>query len=78
MEFKTGKDYPHLCERCKAGIDECAEEITVRMSLGAEDMVSGRVRLEFDDEAPSMLAYDRGLLCGDGECKEEESLFATP
>ena len=75
MEFKTGKDYPHLCERCKAGIDECAEEITVRMSLG----VGGIARLAFkDSEAPVMLAYDRGLLCDNGICKGEESLFATP
>ena len=70
MEFYTGKDYPHLCERCKAGIDECAEEITVRMSLGDADMVSGRVLLGFDDnEAPSLLAYDRGLFCGGHECE---------
>jgi hypothetical protein len=69
MEFYTGKDYPRLCDRCKSGIDECAEEIEARISLGDEDMVSGRVRLEFDDsEAPSMLAYDRGLFCGGHEC----------
>lgn len=65
----TGKDYPSLCRQCQAMVDQCAEEIEVRMSLGDEDMVSGRVRLEFDDdEAPHLLAYDRGLFCGGHEC----------
>jgi len=69
MDFLTGKDYPHICEQCKVAVDQCAEEIEARMSLGDEDMVSGRVLLAFDDnEAPSTLAYDRGLFCDGGEC----------
>jgi hypothetical protein len=70
MQFYTGKDYPHLCNGCKAMVDQCVEEIEERMALGDEDMVSGRVRLEFDDnEAPITLAYDRGLFCGGHECE---------
>ena len=70
IEYKTGKDYPLLCRQCQAMVDQCAEEIEVHMSLGDEDMVSGRVRLEFDDdEAPCTLAYDRGLFCGGHECE---------
>ena len=66
----TGKDYPSLCRQCQAMVDQGAEEIEGRMSLGDEDMVSGRVLLEFDDsEAPSTLAYDRGLFCGGHECE---------
>jgi len=72
MKFYTGKDYPWLCNGCKAVVDECVEEIEARMSLGHADMVSGRVRLAFDDnEAPHMLAYDRGLFCGGHECESE-------
>jgi len=70
MKFYTGKDYPHLCNGCKAAVDECVKDIEARMSLGDEDMVSGRVLLRFDDnEAPHMLAYDRGLMCGGHECE---------
>ena len=70
MDFYTGKDYPRLCDGCKATIDRCVEEIEERIALGDEDMVSGRVRLAFDDnEAPSTLAYDRGLFCGGHECE---------
>ena len=70
MQFYTGKDYPHLCNGCKAMVDQCVEEIEERMALGDEDMVSGRVRLAFDDnEAPIMFAYDHKLMCGGHECE---------
>ena len=68
MEFLTGKDYPHMCAGCRSAIDECAEEVAELVSLGDRDMVSGRVLIDLteDNEAPSMLAYDRGMFCGDG------------
>jgi hypothetical protein len=62
--------YQH-CNECKVAVDQCAEEIEVRISLGDADIVSGRVIIALDDnEAPGMLAYDRGLFCGEGgrEC----------
>jgi hypothetical protein len=75
MEFRTGTDYPWMCAECRAAVDECAEEIAERVALGAEDMVSGRVLLDLgDNEAPSMLAYDRGMFCGWGECECDCSL----
>ena len=68
--FLAGKDYPWICEQCKAMVDQCVGEIETLMSLGYADMISGRVRLEFDDnEAPITLAYDRGLSCGGHECE---------
>tara|TARA_Y100000310_G_C20215396_1_gene593293 strand:- start:101 stop:517 length:417 start_codon:yes stop_codon:yes gene_type:complete len=58
--------YQH-CNECKVAVDQCAEEIEVRISLGDADIVSGRVLIALDDnEAPDMLAYDRGLFCGEG------------
>ena len=75
MEFLTGRDYPWLCEGCRAAVDECAEEVAVRVSLGANDMVSGRVLIDLteDSEAPLVLAYDRRLFCGGGECSKIRS-----
>ena len=76
MEFLTGKDYPWMCAECRAAIDECAEEVAERVALGAEDMVSGRVLIDLteDSEAPLVLAYDRGMFCGWGECECDCSL----
>jgi len=71
MEFRTGKDYPWMCEGCRAAVDQCAEEMAERVSLGDGDMVSGRVLIDLTDdkEAPLMLAGDRGLFCGWGGCE---------
>ena len=56
MKFYTGKDYPHLCNGCKAIIDQCVDMV----QMGADTD---------DNEAPSLLAYDRGLFCGGHECE---------
>jgi len=71
MEFLTGRDYPWMCAGCRSAVDQCAEEIAERVALGANDMVSGRVMIDLtdDNEAPSTLAYDRGMFCGWGECE---------
>ena len=70
MKFYTGKDYPHLCNGCKAAVDQCAEEMAERVSWGDGDIVSGRMLISLDDnEGPSTLAYDRGLMCGGHECE---------
>ena len=75
MEFLTGKDYPWICAECRSAVDQCAEEMAERVALGAEDMVSGRVLIDLADrEAPMMLAGDRGMFCGWGECECDCSL----
>ena len=58
------------CVKCKAAIDACAEEVAHRLDMGFEDIMSGRLRLDLhDEETPSMLAYDRQLLCGGHTCE---------
>ena len=54
--FLTGKDYPWLCEQCKAMVDQCVD--LVRMGTDTDD-----------DEAPIMFAYDHKLMCGGHECE---------
>jgi len=68
-EFRTGKDYPWLCEGCRAVIDQCAYELETLGGLGDRAIESGRLLISLDDdEAPSDWAYDRGLFCGGHEC----------
>lgn len=50
MEFFTGKDYPHICVDCRSVVDLCA----VAVAEGPDTD---------DEEAPLMLAGDKGLLC---------------
>ena len=54
--FYMGKDYPHLCDGCKATIDQCVELV----QTGADTD---------DNEAPLMFAYDHKLMCGGHECE---------
>ena len=75
MEFLTGKDYPWMCEGCRAAVDECAEAMAERVSWGDGDVESGRLLIDLteDNEAPLVLAYDRRLFCGGGECSKIRS-----
>jgi hypothetical protein len=75
MEFLTGKDYPWMCAECRAAVDQCAEEMAERVSWGDGDVESGRLLIDLgDNEAPMMLAGDRGMFCGWGECECDCSL----
>ena len=56
MKFYTGKDYPHLCDGCKATIDQCVDLVQE-----GEDTD--------DNEAPLMFAYDHKLMCGGHQCE---------
>ena len=56
MQFYTGKDYPHLCNGCKAMVDQCVDLV----QMGADTD---------DNEAPIMFAYDHALMCGGRECE---------
>ena len=58
VKFYTGKDYPELCDRCRATIDKC-----VTLVKFGEDTD--------DNEAPAMFAYDHNLMCGGYECVSE-------
>jgi hypothetical protein len=58
MEFYTGKDYPHLCDKCKATIDQCVDLVQE-----GEDTD--------DNEAPLMFAGDHRLMCGGHACEAE-------
>ncbi|KKK66180.1 hypothetical protein LCGC14_2966660 [marine sediment metagenome] len=55
MEFLTGKDYPHLCKGCQSIVDQTVEAVLIGPDTD-------------DNEAPLMLAYDLGLLCGGHNC----------
>ena len=55
MEFRTGKDYPWMCEGCRAAVDQCVDAVEIGPDTD-------------DEEAPLMLAGDMRLLCGGGEC----------
>ena len=71
-----GKDYVGSCPACVAAIDTAADEIEARREMGEESMISGRVSLDLidDNEAASMLAYDRGQTCSSkgGDCPVED------
>jgi len=56
MKFYTGKDYPHMCEKCRSMIDQCVELVTMGPDTD-------------DNEAPLMFAADHKLLCGGGTCE---------
>ena len=53
MKFYRGKDYPHLCTKCRTTVDQCVDLV-----MFGEDTD--------DEEAPLMLAGDLRMLCGDG------------
>jgi len=58
MGYLTGKDYPWLCEECRATVDsvvELVEEYSDEYSS--------------DDEAPCNFVYDHAMFCGGRECK---------
>lgn len=57
MEYLTGKDYPHLCERCRAAIDDIAAMFN-----------EGEMADDDDEEAPCMYVYDHRMYCGGGQC----------
>ena len=52
----TGKDYPYLCEDCRAAITAMAEVLT---DFGPDGD---------DEEAAAMAVYDQGLYCGGHIC----------
>lgn len=56
-----GKDYGHLCETCRAAIDQAA-------GILPEIEPWGRFLQPDDPEAPMMFALDHGWLCGGHEC----------
>lgn len=60
-EFLLGKDYPRLCEPCRAAVDEAA---FLLKALGPDT--------EEDPEAPLLQAGDLKLLCGGCYCKAAE------
>ena len=57
MEFLTGKDYPYLCDTCRAAIDSVADAY-----------IDGLMEDTDDEEAPCMYVYDHGMYCGGHEC----------
>jgi len=57
MEFLTGKDYPHLCDHCRAAIDDIAAVYK-----------DGLMEDTDDEEAPCMYVYDHRMYCGGGQC----------
>ena len=61
MKFYTGKDYPHMCEKCRSMIDQCVELVTMGPDTD-------------DNEAPLMFAADHKLLCGGGTCECDWSI----
>ncbi len=63
MEFLTGKDYPWVCEKCRAAIDAAAL------------LFEGDQEDTDDNEAPLMYAGDHGMLCGDGDSKGEQPAY---
>ncbi|KKN85788.1 hypothetical protein LCGC14_0275950 [marine sediment metagenome] len=52
MEFLLGRDYPHLCDTCRAAID------TAALLLGEEGPDTDNI------EAPIDFVYDHSLYCG--------------
>ncbi len=57
MEYLTGKDYPYLCEACRAVIDTAT--LTIRE---APDTYAS------DPEGPCNWVYDHRQFCGGREC----------
>ncbi len=55
-DFLTGKDYPYLCDTCRATIDQIAL------------LFNGDQADTDDPEAPAMMVYDQRLYCGGHEC----------
>jgi hypothetical protein len=58
VRFLTGKDYPHLCPKCQAAIDDVAR-------LYKEGLMEDTD----DEEAPCLYVYDHALFCGGRECR---------
>jgi hypothetical protein len=56
MKFLTGKDYPWLCESCRATLD-----------IVAQALLDGYYETD-DVEAPAMMMGDRRLFCGGDHC----------
>lgn len=56
-----GKDYPHLCEKCRSAIDQAAQILP-------EWEPWGPMYDPEDIEVPFMFAYDHAWLCGGHEC----------
>ena len=57
MEFLLGRDYPHLCDTCRAAID------TAALLLGEEGPDTDNI------EAPIDFVYDHSLYCGGRSCQ---------
>ena len=57
MEFLLGRDYPHLCDTCRAAID------TAALLLGEEGLDTDNI------EAPIDFVYDHSLYCGGRSCQ---------
>lgn len=53
----TGKDYPHLCETCRATIDDVASLV-----------FDGDGPDTDNEEAPCDYVYDHGMFCGGHTC----------
>lgn len=75
MPWLVGRDYAHLCETCKAAIDQAAEILPVLEPWGP--MYDPE-----DTEVPYMFAYDQGWLCGGhrSDCahKDEKQVVYWP
>jgi len=63
MEYFTGKDYPKLCDVCRASISSVAGYCSELSDEYASD-----------EEGPLMYVYDWGLMCGGHFCKEADYL----
>lgn len=64
MQFLTGKDYPHLCEGCRATITEVAQALA---ETGPDTD---------DNEAPIMYVGDHAMFCGGARgCLDSEYKF---
>ena len=57
MEFLIGRDYPHLCDTCRAAID------TAALLIGEEGPDTDNI------EAPIDFVYDHSLYCGGRSCQ---------
>ena len=59
IEYLTGKDYPWLCDSCRATITSLASEMD-----NMDDLYTS------DEEGPCNIAYDNGMFCEGHRCKE--------
>lgn len=64
MQYLTGKDYPWLCDACKAVVSEIAALYN-----------DGEMPDTDDEEAPINEAYDRGMLCQGHTCANSMKHF---